>query len=210
MARRTALVVVLLLVGLAAPARADVRLGPQPPEIKTVYGYFFGAVGMRHSFVAPGTGAQLGGGGGVMIGPFGLELEGSWTGDGATPADRVAARSIGFLNLRLALPLGRMVLLSFYGGPGIGWIKPPGLAEEVGGRRPSGGLHEGVRAEVILRRAETVIGIGLRVHASHLWQPDVVGSPDHAIGVQALVSIGGLAPLGPNRWKRPADPETGP
>ena len=194
--RATGLALLALLLGLALPARADVRLGPQPPEIKTVYGYFFGAVGVRHSFGAPGTGAQLGGGGGIMLGPFGLELEGSWTGDGPSPADRVAARSASFLNLRLAFPIGRVVLLSVFGGPGLGWVKPPGLAEEVGGRRPSGGLHEGVRAEVILRRAETINGIGLRVQASHLWQRDVVSSPDHAIGVQALVSVGGLAPLG--------------
>lgn len=189
---------VALLVAVAAPVRADVRLGPQPPQIRTVYGYFFGVVGVRHSFGARATGAQLGGGGGIMLGPFGLELEGSWTGDGPAPADRVAARSASFLNLRFAVPLGKMVLLSVFGGPGLGWVKPPGLAEEVGGRRPSGGLHEGLRVEVILRRAETIIGIGLRVQASHLWQRDVVSSPDHAFGVQALVSVGGLAPLGKN------------
>ena len=195
--RRLAILsVAALALLLATPARADVRLGPAPPEIKTVYGYFFGVLGVRHSFGLPATGAHLGGGGGIMLGPFGLELEGSWTGDGPTPDDRVAARSASFLNLRFAIPLGRIALLSVFGGPGLGWVKPPGLAEEVGGRRASGGLHEGLRVEFILRRAETVIGIGVRAQVSHLWQQDVVVSPDHALSVQALVSVGGLAPLG--------------
>jgi hypothetical protein len=210
----TAAAVIALVLLLAAPARADVRFGPAPPEIKTVYGYFFGAVGVRHSFGAPGTGAHLGGGGGVMLGPFGLELEGSWTADGASADDRVAVRSASFLNLRLAVPLGRIALLSVFGGPGLGWVKPPGLAQDVGGRRPSGGLHEGLRVEFILRRAETIIGIGMRAQVSHLWQQDVVTSPDHAFSVQALVSVGGLAPLGKSALvprapdSRPVDDES--
>lgn len=194
--RSLALALFGLVLCVAAPAQADVRLGPKKLEIETVYGYFFGVVGVRHSFGARATGAHLGGGGGIMVGPFGLELEGSWTGDGASPADRVAARSASFLNLRFALPIGKAVLLSVFGGPGLGWVKPPGLAEEVGGRRPSGGLHEGLRVEFILRKGEAVIGIGLRAQVSHLWQRDVVASPDHALSVQALVSVGGLAPLG--------------
>jgi hypothetical protein len=203
MSRRGLPVVVVAALGLVAgllaapaPASADVRLGPPRFEIGAVRGYFYGTVGLRYSSGTERAGAALSLGAGIQLGPFGLELEGGWSGDGAAPKDRVAARSLNRLNLWVGFPLGKIGLIGPYFGPGLGWVKPPGNAEDVGGRIPSTGFGEGVRLEFVTTvRKETIIGFGVRIGATHLWQSSVVPSPDHAFDARALFTLGGAARL---------------
>jgi hypothetical protein len=180
----------LLLGALLAVAPA---FHPRPAQAQ-VSGYVFGGVGYRHSLDLKTGGLHLPVGLGGWVGPVGLELESGWANDKTLRKAefRTYARSLNWLSLQFRIRAGRTLRFVLGGGGGLGWIKAPGKAEEVGGRQASQGAHEYLRIDFnIGRRSELPFNAGLRIEVAHLWQNAVIAAqPEHSISVDWIISFG--------------------
>ena len=149
---------------------------------------FLGA-GYKHTITHNEGGLDLRVGLGVGIGPMGLEFEtGSNTDNSFASVDsgkRLALRTQNWLNVRVRIPIGPVGLAFGFGG-GLGWIKPPGKAEEVGGRHPSQGIHEYVAFDLPISEA---MSIAIRVEPQHLWQKEVLPGVDHNIVISGYWTL---------------------
>lgn len=162
---------------------------PGPPPRAQVEAYLHGGLGLRQT---GDSGLLLGGGAGLRVGYGGLEYEVTWTNDHtfSEPDLRTAARTTHWLAGLGWLPVHPRVALALSVGPGLGWVKPPGDAERVGGRQLAWGLREQLRAEVDLSQHDLLLALGLRLGAEHHFQDAVTTPVEHAFTGSVYLRLG--------------------
>mgnify|MGYP000916121461 CR=1 FL=1 len=148
-------------------------------------------LGYRHSFVLGAGGIALGASIGGFIGRFGLEYETLWSNDHTLKvSERIAGRNDNRFNVMVSV-IGRSRFRLVLGGGGsLGWVKYPGAPSGPGAREPSQGVQEFLRIDLRMVDSDVSLFYGIRVGASHRWQPAIVPAPDHAVEVALVIAFG--------------------
>jgi len=154
-----------------------------PAPADAASGRIFYGFGWRQSLAADSGGMDFRIGAGVSLGPLGIDYVAEHTTDATfKAANRTYGRGTNWLAFSVSVPLAARLSLSFGGGPGVGWIKPPGKADAPA-RQMSAGVHEFVRLNIWGGGDDVGLVWSIRVEPQHLWQDAVLPGVDHGISV---------------------------
>lgn len=179
--RFTHVLVVTMLLGAACLLPA----GAQAVSGQIYYGF-----GWRQSVAADSGGLDFRIGVGANLGPLGIDYVAEHTTDASFKLEnRTYSRGTNWLAFSVRIPIGPRVGLAFGGGPGVGWIKPPGKADAPA-RSMSAGIHEFFRLDIYGGdRSDVGVLVSFRVEPQHLWQDAILPGVDHGIAVWMSVGF---------------------